>query len=209
MLKVDSYSAKGIKGTTQIILPKEWEAEANESLLAQAIRVYDDRNHIGLRKAKTRAEVLRTGKKLYSQKGTGGARHGSRRAPVFVGGGVALGPRPVKRELTLSTALKRKAIAVTMTMAVKEKRVIVSDMNFAKTKDANNFIEKVLGKNTKMVTFVIAKDNFKNEKFLRNIEKARVNVFPSINAYDIYFGGNIVLDKAIFAKEEKKETKKK
>jgi len=204
MLKVNSYSVKGVKGTS-ISLPKEWEVKNNPILLAQALRVYIDKSHVGLRKTQTRAEVSRTTKKLYKQKGTGGARHGSRKAPIFVGGGVALGPRPVKRELKLNSALRRRALGVAISEAVKNKKVIAADIEFKKTKEAQNFINKVLGKKSTKVTFVLKKQNLVVNKFLRNMKNASIKFFPAINAYDIFFGGMIVLDKSIFVKETKKK----
>src|SRR5579859_4653392 len=164
MLKVENYSAKGTKLTTALVLPKEWETKSNIALLSQAIRVYGDRAHFGLAKSQTRAEVNRTTKKLYKQKGTGGARHGSRKAPIFVGGGVAHGPRPVSRVLTLPAKMKRKAIGVAITLAVKEGRVVGADMDFKKTNEAHNFIEKVFGKDQR-VTFLLKKENMNVKKF--------------------------------------------
>lgn len=205
MLKVVSYSAKGVKGK-EISLPGEWEAKSNPSLLAQAIRVYTDRSHIGFAKAQTRAEVNRTTKKLYKQKGTGGARHGSRKAPIFVGGGVAHGPRPVKRELTLPLNMRRKAIAVAMTSAVKDGKVVAASMDFTKTKEAQSFINKALEKGKTL--FVVSKDNLKVVKFIKNIKDVKVVVFPGLNAFDIFFSRNLVFDIDIFKKEKKeKETK--
>lgn len=204
MLKVNSFSTKGAK-LTDVSLPKEWEAKDNIALLAQAIRVYTDRSHPGLAKVQTRDTVKRTKKKLYSQKGTGGARHGSRKAPIFVGGGVAHGPTGVKRELTLPVAMKRRATAVAMTQAVKEKRVIAADLGFAKTLETQNFMKKVLQNQNKRTTFVVG---HKSEvtRFLRNIRNSKVVRMTDLNAFEIFFGGNIILDKNLF-KEEKKETK--
>lgn len=206
MLKVNSYSAKGVKGAN-VSLPKEWDIKANPALLAQALRVYIDRNHVGLRKTQTRAEVSRTTKKLYKQKGTGGARHGSRKAPVFVGGGVALGPRPVKRELTLPKALKQKALALAVSEKAKEGKIITADLSFKKVAEASKFLEKVLNKKFKKVTFVLNKNNLKVSKSINNLQSSRVVIFENLNAFDIFFGGNIIFDTKLF-KKEKKETKK-
>ncbi len=207
MLKVDSYSAKGTK-LTAVTLPKEWERE-NLPLLAQAMRVYEDRSHFGLRKTKTRGDVNRTTKKVYKQKGTGGARHGARSAPIYVGGGIAFGPRGVKRILTLPQSLKRRALEVSLTQAVKEKRVLVSDLNFKKTNEAQTFINKVLGKEEVRIIFVIKKENIGFSRYLRNIRNVRVVSYLNLNAYDVFYGGNIIFDKSIFAKEvAEKKTRK-
>ena len=211
MLKVNSYSARGTK-LSSVTLPKTFEEKENLALLAQAIRVYEDRQHPGLAKAKTRAEVLRTKKKLYKQKGTGGARHGSRSAPIFVGGGVAHGPRGVKRVLELPLALKRKALAVAVSLKVKEGQVVSADGlgSLKKTKEANKLIEKVLAETkTKRVTLVLSEANLGAKKIFRNFKEVRVLPYKDINAYDVFFGGAIVFDKEIFvAKKAKKETKK-
>ena len=211
MLKVNSYSARGTK-LSSVTLPKTFEEKENLALLAQAIRVYEDRQHPGLAKAKTRAEVLRTKKKLYKQKGTGGARHGSRSAPIFVGGGVAHGPRGVKRVLELPLALKRKALAVAVSLKVKEGQVVSADGlgSLKKTKEANKLIEKVLAETkTKKVTLVLSEGNLGAKKIFRNFKEVRVLPYKDINAYDVFFGGAIVFDKEIFvAKKAKKETKK-
>lgn len=221
MSKIQSFSVKGVKGE-DMDLPKEFGGEANLSLLAQAIYVYENRAHIGLRKTKTRSEVLRTSKKLYKQKGTGGARHGSRRAPIFVGGGVALGPRPVKRVLSLTTATKSKAKAIAFSLKAKEKELIfVSGISkIAKTKDAGELLEalkKTVG--NKKFTFVLS-DKAKNvSRFLKNLKNASFVLYTNANAYDIYKGGIVIMDEDIFASEKvsksvekktvaKKETKK-
>src|SRR5260221_565751 len=203
MLKVNSYLSKGTKLATTVILPKEWETKMNKALLAQAIRVYIDRLHIGEAYTKGRGEINRTTKKWYKQKGTGGARHGARSAPIFVGGGVAHGPKGVSRTLTLSTQMKRKATAIAMTQAVKETRVIAGDLNFAKTKETQNFLDKVMEKKNKKITFVLKKENIKFARNIRNIKNAREINFMDLNVHDVFFGGKIVLDKSIFAKEKK------
>lgn len=211
MLKVNSYSAKGTK-LASVALPKSLEEKENLVLLAQAIRVYEDRSHPGLATAKTRAEVLRTKKKLYKQKGTGGARHGSRSAPIFVGGGVAHGPRGVKRVLELPLALKRKALAVSVSLKVKEGQVVSVDAlaSLKKTKEAVKLIEKVLAETkAKRITLVLSEANLGARKVFRNFDNVKVLPYKDINAYEIFFGGCIVFDKEIFAvKKDKKEAKK-
>ncbi len=145
MVKAQIYTLKGTK-TGEFTLPKGmFEVTPNLNLLAQAVHVYEERGHVGLRKTKTRSEVNRTTKKVYKQKGTGGARHGSRRANVFVGGGVALGPRPERRILTLPQALRNKAKIYAFSLKAKEKEIIVISglSKIAKTKEAGEFLAKV------------------------------------------------------------------
>ena len=208
MLKIDTYSPKGTK-LTPTTLPKEYEAKENLTLLAQALRVYEDRGHFGLAKTKTRAEVNRTTKKWYRQKGTGGARHGAKSAPIFVGGGVAHGPRPVKRELTLPKKMARQALSVALTLRVKEGKVwgVKGLETLKKTKDIKGLVEKI-GKKQKF-TVALSEKNLSARRYLRNLKNADILPFKSLNAYKVFFGGVLVLDKDVFEKEKvvKKETK--
>jgi len=87
-----------MKDKINFSLPKGFDLKKAEKLLVQIVRVFEDRTHFGLNKVKTRSEVNKTRKKLYKQKGTGGARHGAKSAHIFVGGGVAHGPKGEKRD---------------------------------------------------------------------------------------------------------------
>jgi large subunit ribosomal protein L4 len=211
MIKVPTFTVKGIK-VKETNLPKELEAKVNLNLLAQAVYVYEERSHTGLRKAKTRAEVERTTKKLYKQKGTGGARHGSRRAPIFVGGGVALGPRPVRRILKLSGRLKARARAIAYSLKADKKEIVaVAGLSkIEKTGEAADLV-KALVKATgaKRFTFVISEKSRQTLRFLRNLPNVRTVAYRDANAFDIYGGGMIVLDADIFEKPKVKSQKAK
>lgn len=204
MTKVNAFSAKGIK-QAEVSLPKQFKEKENKSLLSQAIHIYRDRAHIGLSKTKTRGEVARTTKKWYRQKGTGGARHGARSAPIFVGGGTAHGPKLARRELSLPDKMKNKALNIALSLKAKEGRmVVVSGLStLKKTREAAKLIEKFKNKDKKSrkFTFVLSKGNSINTKIFRNIPNTAVKTFDSINAYDVYFGGMLVFDKDIFVKQ--------
>lgn len=192
MMKINMYSAKGTK-LAAVSLPKRFEEAGNLALLAQAIRVYEAKSHTGLAKTKTRGEVNRTTKKVYKQKGTGGARHGARSAPIYVGGGVAHGPKNVERQLGLPLKMRRKALAIAMSIKAKEGDVIgVSGLStFKKTKDGQKFMKK-LGK--KKMTFVVSRENSGLGKILGNIANVKVLPVGNLNAYGVFFGGTVVMD---------------
>ncbi len=203
MLKVDLYNLKAVKGTTQLTLPSSMEEKENMSLLAQAVHVYRDRMHTGSTKSKTRAEVNRTTKKVYKQKGTGGARHGSRRAPIYVGGGTAHGPKLESRTLSLSQKMRVRALSTAISLKVKAGEVFAVEGlgNVKKTKDVS-----------KLVTFgrkilVLADNNSGILKTVKNLKDTRVVLFRDLNAYDVLMGGKLVLDSSIFAAKESKATK--
>ncbi len=213
MVKAPLYTVKGIK-TGELTLPRDiFEQKPNLNLIAQAVYVYQERGHVGLRKTQTRAEVNRTTKKLYKQKGTGGARHGSRRAPIFVGGGVAFGPRPVRRTLTLSTSLRSKSRAYAFSVKAEAKEVVgVSGINkIAKTKEAAGFLAK-LSKDTgaKRFTFILSQESKPIMMYLKNLARAKTVFFRDANALDIVTGGTLILDRDIFGvqKAAKKVTAK-
>lgn len=209
MSKANIYSAKGIKKGSYS-LPQIFGEKENLPLLAQAVRVYEDRKHLGLAKAKTRAEVERTKKKVYPQKGTGGARHGAKSAPIFVGGGVAHGPKGVKRTLTLPSKMKKKALAVALSLKAKEGEVVLVDgvSGFKKTSDVQNLLHKV-GKEKKIskFTFVLSEENRPIARVIENIEGAQVLPFKSLNVYSAFYGGILVFDKSIFVKKNAKAKK--
>ena len=205
MIKAPLYTLKGTK-TGEVVLPKDlFEVKPNLKLLAQAVHVFQERGHVGLRNTKTRSEVNRTTKKVYAQKGTGGARHGSRRANLFVGGGVALGPRAERRILVLPKTLKNKAKVYAFSIKATEKEIVaVSGLaKIAKTKEAGAFLAKLSKEiGAKRFTIVLSEAAKDSMMFLRNLGEAKTINYKDINAFDIWKGGVIVMDAEIFEKKE-------
>lgn len=102
-------------------LPQDLFAAAqNPALVAQAVRVYRANSRAGTHDTKTRSEVSRSTRKIYRQKGTGRARHGSLKAPIFIGGGIAHGPHPRNYRLALSKKMRRAALGSVLTSKLKE-----------------------------------------------------------------------------------------
>lgn len=212
MVKVNSYSAKGTKGAA-VALPKELERTPNEHLLAQAVHVYQSRSHVGLSKAKTRGEVSGSTRKIYRQKGTGNARHGGIRAPIFVGGGKAHGPDGLKRVLTLPKNMRRAALAMAVTTKAKAgELVLVNGLDtLKKTNDAADLVAKVKkGQNytvvSQRVTVALDQTGTATQKLFANLADVFVTEFASLNAASVALGGLIVVDASALA--SKKETKK-
>jgi len=210
MIKVDLLTKTGTK-KGKVSLPKAFDEKPNMDLLSQALRVYEDRKHLGLSKVKTRSEIRTSTRKIYRQKGTGGARHGARSAPIFVGGGKAHGPKGVKRTLTLPNKMKKKSLGVAISLKAKDNSVSVVEgiSTFEKTKDANKLASKFLkGKEKiKKITIVLDDGNKKSYRAFRNIKGVSVTKFPKLNAYDVYYGGHILIENT--ALTPKKVTRKK
>lgn len=202
-MKINTYSLKGVKGEATT-LPKEFTGKVNLNVLAQALHIYEIKSHTGFSKVKTRAEVNRTGKKVYKQKGTGGARHGSRRAPIYVGGGVAHGPKIEKREVSITKAFKTvaKNMALSQKAAGSEMVAVSGLSKVEKTKDMNALLT-VLAKEfpkAKKFSFAFAQKNAGIRSKAANIGNIKVFQFKDLNVLDIYRGGILVLDKDIFLK---------
>lgn len=99
-----------------------FKIKVSDSLLAQAVYVYQSNSHQDTSKVKTRGEIRASKRKIYKQKGTGRARHGALSAPIFVGGGIAHGPtgiRPNRKKLNLK--MKRKALVGALSLLQKKK----------------------------------------------------------------------------------------
>lgn len=99
--------------------------EVKPSLIAQSIRVYLANQRQGTASTKTRSEVNYSTRKIYRQKGTGRARHGSKRAPIFVGGGVTFGPRPADKGLKINKKQSRLALLGSLSQKAKDNKLIV------------------------------------------------------------------------------------
>ncbi len=121
---------------SQVDLPEVWfNREGPQSLLWEAVRCYLANQRQGTVKTKNRAEVSGTGKKPWPQKHTGRARHGSRRSPIWVKGGVAWGPKPRDYGYELPKKVRRYALALALTAKVKENGVkVVEDFEIAQPK---------------------------------------------------------------------------
>lgn len=197
MLKAQIYTLKGTK-TGEQVLPKDvFEQKINIKLLAQANHVYEERSHVGLRSTKTRSEVNRTTKKLYNQKGTGGARHGSRRANLFVGGGIVFGPRPLRRILTLPQGLKKAALIAAFSAKAKDSQIVVVSgiSKIEKTKEFSDFMKKLEFRRS---TVFLSDKNLKSFKALRNLENVKATLYKNASAFDVLRGGKLILDQDIF-----------
>lgn len=190
-------------------LPKSFDVEVNKSLLNQAVRVYEDRTHFGFAKVKTRSEVDMTKKKVYKQKGTGGARHGAKSAHIFIGGGVVHGPTGEKRDLKMSTKMKQKALAYSLSFVAKNKKLVAIDglTEVKKTAEAVKLINNAKNENQVKGSVVAVLPNEKAEslKFFRNISNLNTVLFKDLNALFVLKSSLVILDSGIF--EAKKETK--
>lgn len=187
------------KGT--VSLPKDvFGAKVNPTLMAQAVRVYLANQRLGTSSTKTRGEVVGSTRKIYRQKGTGRARHGSIKAPVFVGGGIVFGPQPRDHRLTLPQKMRKAALYSSLTVQFKDNKVqVVENLDGAsgKTKEMVSLFKQMdlLNKQKKAhkVLFVTADNNGKQA--VRNIEGVTFCDVKDLNTYEVLNSQHIVFVK--------------
>ena len=197
-LSVPVYSLAG-QASRRLSLPKEvFGAKVNKKLLAQAVRVYttNQKNFTG--STKTRGEVEGSTAKICRQKGTGRARHGAIRAPIFVGGGIVFGPKPRKVRLGLPAKMKKAALISALSSKMTDKNIAgleALDKASGKTKEMANLMYQVSSiryqekdnKNKKITsTLIVTGGKMDNVvRAARNIQKVDVLPVNLINAYEI------------------------
>jgi large subunit ribosomal protein L4 len=173
--------------TGSATLPAEFFGiEPNIPVMHQVVTAQLAHRRSGTQSTKTRSEVRGGGKKPFGQKGTGGARQRSIRAPHFSGGGIALGPKP--RKYTQRTPKKMIALALRSALsdrALEGKVIVVDKFSFDKpsTKDATLLLNS-LGLDGKIM-IVVDRDDEVASKSFRNLTNVQVVITPELNAYDI------------------------
>lgn len=187
MLKVKVYNQSG-KATGETNLDsKIFGIEINEKLVHQALRTHLANRRVAIAHTKSRQDVRGGGKKPWRQKGTGRARHGSIRSPLWKGGGVTFGPKSNRNfSLKMNKKAKRKALLMTLSDKATEKKIIVVDkieMSSIKTKELATIITKLPLK--KKVLIVLPKTDSKIMKSAKNIKKLKIINASSLNIYGV------------------------
>ena len=185
-MNVPVYNMAG-KKVDDIDLPATvFEAKINRGLMHQALVRQMANARLGTHKAKGRSEVNRTTAKAYRQKGTGNARHGSRRAPIFVGGGVAHGPTPRKYTKKMPRRMRRAALRSALSVKAENGDVVVLDevsLNTPKTKEMMSLVDNVARGNSALL--LLAQRNENVEKSARNLEDVKTLRAGYLNIRDL------------------------
>ena len=194
-MSVPTYTKTGNKATTAAKLPKEVFAveTISHELLKQAYTAYLANGRQGDAKVKTRGEVRGGGKKPWKQKGTGRARFGSIRVPIWRGGGITFGPTGEENHShKLPTSTKRAAIRQALT--VKSKSIVVVedfDTKSGKVADTVKFLSKIQA--VRNTLLVISEKNDMSDRATSNIPNLKVVQARYLNVYDVMNADTIVL----------------
>ena len=205
-MKIDKINLDGKKDTIDI-LDSIVAAKINKKLVSSLL--YKTNANFKGRKAKTKQknEIIGSTSKIYAQKGTGNARHASRKAPIFVGGGVAHGPKGEDKYKIrkINKSEKKKSISSLLTEKNNEKNLLIfSDFksNITKTKEMNKILEKFQATNS-----LIILDKSSKEKIIRstqNIPNVKVTDVNHFSSYDV-----VKFKKIIFTETSMRELEKK
>ena len=170
--------------------------EIRDDILQRTVRWQLARRQAGTHKAKSRGEVNRTTKKYIRQKGSGGARHGSRNAPIFVGGGIAHGPRVRSHAHDLPKKIRKMALAHALSAKAKGDAIIVLDeavLTAPKTKELVGQFAGLGIENALIISGTSVDENF--AKAARNIPNIDVLPVAGLNVYDILRRKTLVITK--------------
>lgn len=193
-MKVTIHSAIKHETSSQTLPEVFSVADVNARAVALAHRVYRANARQGTAKTKTRGEVTMTGKKVYKQKGTGGARHGSKRAPIFVGGGVTFGPHG-NQNWSLSLPQRQKLRALQQAFSLRSQATsLMIDLEKAngKTKTFAKAFDRI-DENARSFVMVLAPAERELVRGLRNLAKVTVCFANQITSTDVIKADRIVL----------------
>ena len=204
-MKIDKLSIDG-KKTSIEVKDNIFSSKINETLISEVI--YKTNANYKGRKSKTKQknEIIGSTSKIYAQKGTGNARHASRKAPIFVGGGVAHGPKGENKykKRKLNKNEKKLSVASLITEKNNNKNLLILNdfsSEIKKTKEMSSIINKLEISNSLLILDKNSKE--KIEKSARNIPNVKVTDVNHFSAYDI-----IKFKKVVFTESSVKELEK-
>ncbi len=198
-MQVDILNSTGGKTGRTAELPDEiFGIEPNDHVIYLAVKQYMGAQRQGTHKVKTRSEVKGSSKKLHKQKGTGGARKGNLRSPIYKGGGSIFGPKPHKYDIKLNRKVKDLAKMSALSYKAKENNIVVLEdiqMDAPKTKTFNSVL-KSLNIGRKKALFVVPEYNDNFYLSLRNVCGVEGTVISDMNTYDILNANVLVLSES-------------
>tara|TARA_B100000989_G_C19423524_1_gene419721 strand:- start:180 stop:803 length:624 start_codon:yes stop_codon:yes gene_type:complete len=204
-MKIEKQNLNGKKESIEV-LDKIFSAKVNKRLVGSVL--YKTNANYKGRHAKTKQqnEVSGPTSKIYAQKGTGNARHASKKAPIFVGGGVAHGPKGelAYKKRKLNKSEKKNSIASLISEKIKDKNLLIFDdfgSEIKKTKEMNIIIQKFNLTNSLIILDKSSKE--KIEKSIRNIPNLKVTDVNHFSAFDI-----VKFKKIVFTESSVKELEK-
>ena len=207
-MQVDVLNTQGQKTGRTVELPEEiFGIEPNDHVIYLAVKQFQGAQRQGNHKVKTRAEVKGSSKKLHKQKGTGGARKGNLRNPLYKGGGTVFGPKPHGYDIKLNRKVKDLAKMSALSYKAKENAIVILEdvqMDAPKTKSFTTILSS-LNLTGKKALFILPEYNDNFYLSLRNVQKVNGTLLSDLNTYDILNANVLVFSEGaakIFAANE-------
>ncbi len=194
-MKLKVYNTQGAETGEVEVSDEIFGAEVKTHLFWEVVRWQQAKKRAGTHSAQTRAEVSYTKAKVYRQKGTGNARHGSRKAPIYVGGGNAHGPKPRDYGYTLNRKVRAGALRSAFSQKVQEGKLIVVD-DFAMDEIKTRKAVAALGNLKANKALVIDVDNDTLYRSVRNLPKDDYLPVAGLNVIDLLKHETVVLTRA-------------
>ncbi len=204
-MKLDVYNKEGEKTGRQVDLPDElFGIEPNENVVYQAVRQYTANKRQGTHSAKERSQLSGSRKKIKRQKGTGTARSGDIKSPIFRGGARVFGPRPRDYSFKMNKREKRLARSSALSSKAGEGRVKVLEdfsLDQPKTKEYANILKNLAVDGTKTLLVL---DNVEHNLALasRNIPKASITRYAKLNTYEVLNSDYLIFSESSASKLE-------
>lgn len=202
MLKVDVLDMKGKKVKDIELNENVFGVDVNDIVVHTALVNYLANQRQGTGSTKTRAEVRGGGRKPWRQKGTGRARQGSIRAPQWMKGGIALGPKPRSYKYAIPKKMRKLALKSLLTSKVEEKELIVVDKLELKEIKTKEMVKVLNNLNTKKALIVLSEKNLNVQASARNIENVKTTLVNTINVFDLLKYDNLVVTEDAIKKLE-------
>ncbi|MBS5863987.1 MAG: 50S ribosomal protein L4 [Clostridium sp.] len=186
MPKIDVYNMEGKKVSDVELNDNVFGIEPNEAVVHSVLVNYLANQRQGTQSTKTRSEVSGGGRKPWRQKGTGRARQGSIRAPQWVKGGIALGPRPRSYKYTVNKKERRLAIRSVLSSKVLENNLVVLDKAEMKEIKTQAMVKTLANLKVEGKTLILLPERDENvQKSARNIKNVKTTLVNTINVYDL------------------------
>ena len=202
MLKVDVLDMKGKKVKDIELNENVFGVDVNDIVVHTALVNYLANQRQGTGSTKKRAEVRGGGRKPWRQKGTGRARQGSIRAPQWMKGGIALGPKPRSYKYAIPKKMRKLALKSVLTSKVEDKELIVVDKLELKEIKTKEMVKVLNNLNTKKALIVLSEKNLNVQASARNIEDVKTTLVNTINVFDLLKYDNLVITEEAIKKLE-------
>ncbi len=194
MLKTDVLDMKGKKVSDIELNEAVFGVEVNEVAVHEALVNFLANQRQGTQSTKTRAEVRGGGKKPWRQKGTGRARQGSIRAPQWIKGGIALGPKPRSYRYTIPKKVRTLAIKSVLTSKLSEGNLVVVDKIELKEIKTAAMAKALKALKAEKALVMLNEKNLNVQASSRNIENVKTTLVNTINVYDLLKYEKLVID---------------